>query len=132
VAVSFVGGAAHRAHHLRPVENAPVLTNVIVFIGLLVIFNGGRLDLRPHDQGLPEPVPEGSVRGKYFSAHELGSIGVMLVVLRRCTPSSASPARAGDARGGAEPGLGRLVGIRVAGCWRWAGGWPRRSARSPA
>ena len=39
VAVSFAGGLVIQRLMLRPVEKAPVLTNVIVFIGLLLIFN---------------------------------------------------------------------------------------------
>jgi branched-subunit amino acid ABC-type transport system permease component len=39
VAISFAGGLAIQRLIVRPVERAPVLTNVIVFIGLLVIFN---------------------------------------------------------------------------------------------
>ena len=37
--VSFVGGVAIERIVLRPFANAPVLTMVIVFIGLLLIFN---------------------------------------------------------------------------------------------
>ena len=39
VLISFVGGLVIQRVILRPVEKAPILTNVIVFIGLLVIFN---------------------------------------------------------------------------------------------
>src|SRR5688500_16980657 len=39
VLVSFVGGIAIQRVIMRPLENAPVLSVVIVFIGLLVIFN---------------------------------------------------------------------------------------------
>ncbi|MEK9776763.1 MAG: branched-chain amino acid ABC transporter permease, partial [Quisquiliibacterium sp.] len=39
VAASFTLGFVVQRIFLRPVEKAPVLTNVIVFIGLLVIFN---------------------------------------------------------------------------------------------
>ena len=39
MAVSFAGRLLIQRIILRPVEKAPVLTNVIVFIGLLLIFN---------------------------------------------------------------------------------------------
>ena len=39
IAISFAGGLIIQRTILKPVEKAPVLTNVIVFIGLLVIFN---------------------------------------------------------------------------------------------
>ena len=55
VAISFIGGLAVQRIILRPVEKAPVLTNVIVFIGLLVSFNHCRLDRRTHDPAFPSP-----------------------------------------------------------------------------
>src|SRR5688572_14341047 len=39
VAISFVAGVVLERVVIRPVETAPVLSVVIVFIGLLVIFN---------------------------------------------------------------------------------------------
>ena len=39
ILISFVAGMTIQRVILRPVERAPILTNVIVFIGLLVIFN---------------------------------------------------------------------------------------------
>ena len=39
LAISFVGGMAVERTFVRPVENAPVLTIVIVTLGLLLIFN---------------------------------------------------------------------------------------------
>ena len=39
VALSFAGGLLVQRIVLRPIEKAPVMTNVIVFIGLLLIFN---------------------------------------------------------------------------------------------
>ena len=39
IIISFIGGVIIQRTVLRPVENAPILNNVIVFIGLLVIFN---------------------------------------------------------------------------------------------
>ena len=39
IGIAFVAGVAIERIIIRPVENAPVLSVVIVFIGLLVIFN---------------------------------------------------------------------------------------------
>ena len=39
VGIAFVGGLVVQRVFIRPVEKAPVLNNVIVFVGLLVIFN---------------------------------------------------------------------------------------------
>ena len=82
-----------------------------------------RLDLHLHDQGVPEPVPEGAaVRQKYLSSHELGAIGVTLVVLAllwaffRFTPLGLAMRAAAQ-----NPMSSRLVGIRVG--WMLALGW---------
>ena len=68
---------------IRPVEHAPVLNQVIVVIGLLVIFNalaGWLFDytIKP----VPSPFPEQPLFGnRYIGAHELGVIGVTLALL---------------------------------------------------
>jgi branched-chain amino acid transport system permease protein len=122
VAISFVGGLAIQRIILKPVEKAPVLTNVIVFIGLLVIFNSLAGWIFEHTiKSFPSPFPS-ALRTPYFSAHELGSIGVMLAVLLalyaffRFTPIGLAM------RGAAQnPDSARLVGIRVS--WMLAVGW---------
>ena len=40
VIISFIGGMAIERVIIRPVEKSPVLTVIIVFIGLLLILNG--------------------------------------------------------------------------------------------
>ncbi len=116
VAISFVGGYVIQRIILRPVEKAPVLTNVIVFIGLLVIFNAMAGMLFEHTiKAFQSPFPKDAwFATKYFSAHELGSIGVMLCVLLllyaffRFTPIGLAM------RGAAQnPDSASLVGIRV-------------------
>jgi branched-chain amino acid transport system permease protein len=122
VAISFVGGLAIQRIILKPVEKAPVLTNVIVFIGLLVIFNSLAGWIFEHTiKSFPSPFPT-AMRTRFFSAHELGSIGVMLAVLLalyaffRFTPIGLAM------RGAAQnPDSARLVGIRVS--WMLAVGW---------
>ena len=124
VAISFIGGLAVQRIILRPVEKAPVLTNVIVFIGLLVIFNSLAGWIFEHTiKAFPSPFAQDSVlRTRFFSAHELGSVGVMLAVLLalyaffRFTPIGLAM------RGAAQnPDSARLVGIRVS--WMLAVGW---------
>ncbi|HWS75092.1 MAG TPA: branched-chain amino acid ABC transporter permease [Quisquiliibacterium sp.] len=116
VAISFVGGYVIQRIILRPVEKAPVLTNVIVFIGLLVIFNAMAGMLFEHTiKAFQSPFPKDAwFATKFFSAHELGSIGVMLCVLLllyaffRFTPIGLAM------RGAAQnPDSASLVGIRV-------------------
>jgi len=81
--IAFAGGVALQRIILRPVEKAPVLTNVIVFIGLLVIFNAVSGMLFDHTiKVFPSPFPkEGMLISKYFSGHQLGSTLVTLTVL---------------------------------------------------
>lgn len=116
VGISFVGGFAIQRIILKPVEKAPVLTNVIVFIGLLVIFNAMAGWLFEHTiKAFQSPFPKDAwFATKYFSAHEIGSIGVMLCVLLllyaffRFTPIGLAM------RGAAQnPDSASLVGIRV-------------------
>ena len=116
---------ADRAHHDAADEDAPVLASVVVFIGLLVIFNSlRRLDLHLHDQDLSEPVPGPSrcCSAAICPAHELGAIGVTLVVLLcvylffRFTPLGLAMRAAAQ-----NPVSRRLVGIRVG--WMLALGW---------
>jgi len=124
VGASFVLGLVIQRVVLRRFENAPVLTNVIVFIGLLVIFNslaGWIFDytIKP----FPTPFPKDAwYVTKYFSGHEIGSIFVTLCVLLvlyaflRFTPMGLAM------RGAAlNPESARLVGIRVS--WMLGVGW---------
>jgi branched-chain amino acid transport system permease protein len=124
IAISFAGGVLVQRLILRPVERAPVLTNVMVFIGLLVIFNAVSGWLFEHTiKAFPSPFPKDSMLAtRYFSAHEIGSIGVMLCVLallygfvRFTSVGLAMRAAA------ANPDSARLVGIRVS--WMLALGW---------
>ena len=79
---SFVLGVLIERIVIRPVENAPVLAVVVVFIALLVIFNSVTgwiytYTMKPFDS----PFPKEPLFGKYMSSHEVGAIGVTLVVL---------------------------------------------------
>ena len=58
IVVSFIIGVLIERMLMRPMQNAPVLSSVGVFIGLLLIINSlQRLVLRLHHQGLPLAVP---------------------------------------------------------------------------
>ena len=124
VAISFLGGVLIQRLVLRPVEKAPVLTNVIVFIGLLLIFNALTGWIFDHTlKSFPSPFPKDSaLASKYFSAHDLGSVAVMLCVLGalfaffRFTPIGLAMRAAAQ-----NPDSARLVGIRVS--WMLALGW---------
>ena len=124
VAISFAGGLLLQRLVLRQVEKAPVLTNVIVFIGLLLIFNALSGWIFEHTlKSFPSPFPKDSVlASRYVSAHELGSAAVMLGVLGvlfvffRLTPLGLAMRAAAQ-----NPDSARLVGIRVS--WMLALGW---------
>ena len=124
VALSFAGGLLVQRIVLRPIEKAPVLTNVIVFIGLLLIFNALSGMLFDHTiKAFNSPFPKDSfLAGKYFTAHQLGSAGVLLVVLgllfaffRYTSVGLAMRAAAQN------PDSAKLVGIRVS--WMLGLGW---------
>jgi branched-chain amino acid transport system permease protein len=122
--LSFAAGVLIQRLILRPVEKAPVLTNVTVFIGLLLIFNAFSGWFFDHTvKAFPTPfAQEGMLKNPFFSAHEFGSFLVMMAVLLtlyaffRFTPIGLAM------RGAAQnPESARLVGIRVS--WMLAVGW---------
>src|SRR5881296_2912501 len=55
--IAFVGGVLIERIVIRPVENAPILTIVIVCIGLLVILNSVAGWIYVYPEALPEPIP---------------------------------------------------------------------------
>jgi branched-chain amino acid transport system permease protein len=124
VAISFALGLVIQRTILKPVEKAPVLTNVIVFVGLLVIFNALAGWFFDHTiKSFPSPFPKGAFfETKYFSAHEIGSILVMLAVLAalyaffQFTPLGLAMRAAAQ-----NPESARLVGVRVS--WMLGIGW---------
>ena len=124
VAISFVGGLLIQRIILRPLEKAPVLANVIVFIGLLLIVNALAGWIFDHTlKSFPSPFPKNSFFAtKYFTAHDVGSAGVLVCVLLalyaffRYTPVGLAMRAAAQ-----NPDSARLVGIRVS--WMLGLGW---------
>jgi branched-chain amino acid transport system permease protein len=125
LAMAFVGGLLIERVVVRPVENAPVLTIVIVCIGLLVILNSLAGWIYSYIQKpFPSPFPQRPIRlgAVVFGAHDLGAIAVTLLVLlflfvffRYTTLGLAMRAAAQN------PVSSRLCGIRVG--WMLAIGW---------
>jgi branched-chain amino acid transport system permease protein len=123
--IAFVGGILIERVVIRPVENAPILTIVIVCIGLLVILNSVAGWIYSYIQKpFPTPFPGAPIKigNLYLGKHDLGEIGVTLVVLallfaffRYTTLGLAMRAAAQN------PVSSRLVGIRVG--WMLALGW---------
>ena len=124
VVIAFVMGVLIERIVVRPVEQAPVLSVVVVFIGLLVIFNSLAGWIYTYTiKTFPSPFPSEAPFGtKLVSSHELGAIGVTLVVLLllyaffRFTPLGLAMRAAAQ-----NPESSRLVGIRVG--WMLALGW---------
>jgi branched-chain amino acid transport system permease protein len=123
VAISFFLGIIIERTIIRPVENAPVLGVVTVFIALLVILNSVTGWIYTYTiKSFPSPFPKEMALGRYMSPHELGAIGVTLVVLAllyaffRFTPLGLAMRAAAQ-----NPVSSRLVGIRVG--WMLALGW---------
>jgi branched-chain amino acid transport system permease protein len=124
VALGFVLGVLLERVVIRPVENAPVLAVVVVFIALLVILNSVAGWIYTYTiKSFPSPFPKEPLFGiRYVSAHELGAVGVTLLVLAllyaffRFTPLGLAMRAAAQ-----NPESGRLVGIRVG--WMLALGW---------
>jgi branched-chain amino acid transport system permease protein len=124
VAVSFAGGLLVQRIVLKPIEKAPVLTNVIVFIGLLLIFNALSGMFFDHTiKSFDSPFPKDMMlASKYFSAHQLGSAGVLIVVLVALFAFFKYTSVGLAMRAAAQnPDSAKLVGIRVS--WMLGLGW---------
>jgi branched-chain amino acid transport system permease protein len=124
VVLAFVLGVVIERVIVRPVENSPVLAVVVVFIALLVILNSITGWIYSYTiKTFPSPFPTEPFFGnKYMSSHEIGAIGVTLVVLLllyaffRFTPLGLAMRAAAQ-----NPASAKLVGIRVG--WMLALGW---------
>jgi branched-chain amino acid transport system permease protein len=125
LAIAFVGGVVIERVVIRPVENAPILSIVMVTLGLLVICNSVAGWIWTYLQK-PFPSPFSAsplkVGNVVFGAHDLGEIQVTLLVLLciylffRFTPLGLAMRAAAH-----NPVSSRLVGIRVG--WMLALGW---------
>jgi len=119
---AFIIGIAIERIVLRPFVRAPVLTVVVVFLGILFIINSLAGWLFTYSvQAFPSPFPTG-LGNRYLSGHEIGMLIVTLGTLaavfaffRFTTLGLAMRAAAQN------PEASRLVGIRVG--WMLAFGW---------
>ena len=114
--VSFVIGALVERLIMRPVQHAPILTHVGVYIGMLLIIGNMTGWVFGYTiQMFPSPFEGGGpMLGGLFSAHQLGSVVVTLAVLILVylffTKTSLGLAMRAAAY---NPRSARLVGIRV-------------------
>lgn len=124
LAFAFVAGVLIERIIVRPVEQAPVLTVVAVFIGLLLTINSLAGWIYSYTiKAFPSPFPSNAWYGSsYMSPHEVGMIFVTMVVLGlvfaffRFTPLGLAMRAAAQ-----NPVSSRLVGVRVG--WMLAFGW---------
>ncbi len=129
VALSLIGGVLVERVIFRPIRNAPVLSHVVVFIALFVIFNSlagfiWDFTIKP----FPSPFGTSPLFGRgLIGAHQAGMLVVIMVVLlllflffRFTRVGLALRAAA------ANPESARLVGVRVG--WMTALGWGMASA----
>jgi branched-chain amino acid transport system permease protein len=127
--LSFIGGVLIERIVVRPIEDAPVLSIVTVFVGLLVILNSVAGWIYGYTiKSFPSPFPSDAwYGGRYMSPHEVGMITVTLGVLGlvflffRFTPLGLAMRAAAQ-----NPVSSRLVGIRVG--WMLALGWGMAAA----
>lgn len=124
VALSFVMGVLIERLILRPLHSAPVLSIIVVFIGLLAIFNSVAGAIWSYlIKEFPSPFPKSSfgIAG-VIGPHQLGVVVVTLIVLGllfvffRYTPLGLAMRAAAQ-----NPQMARLVGVRVD--WMLALGW---------
>lgn len=130
LAIAFAGGVLIQRAVIRPVERAPVLTLVIVTLGLATLINGMAGFLFGYvPRSFPSPFSSTTVNilGAVASYQDLGVMavsGVVLVVvyllLQRTTLGLAMRAASH------HPDASRLLGIRVS--WMLALGWGLASA----
>jgi branched-chain amino acid transport system permease protein len=128
--IAFVGGVVVQRVVIRPVERAPVLTLVIITLGLATLVNGAAGFLWGYvPRAFPSPVPVRTIDlgGVVASLQDLGVIGVsaavlvlIYVLLQRTTIGLTMRAAAH------HPEAARLLGVRVS--WMLALGWGLASA----
>src|ERR1700692_4837557 len=129
VVVSFVAGVLIDRVLFRPIQNAPILSQVVAFIALFSILNSSAGQIWNFTiKSFPTPFGNRAFLGlTLIDTHQAGMIGVTLVMLallylffRGTRLGLAMRAAA------ANPGSGRLVGIR--GAWMTALGWGMAAA----
>jgi branched-chain amino acid transport system permease protein len=124
MALSFLIGVGIERTVLRPLHSAPVLSVVVVFIGLLTIFHALAGGIWTHTiKEFASPFPRVTFAGSgYIGPHQLGMIAVTILILLalfaffRFTPLGLAMRAAAQ-----NPTSARLAGISVD--WMLALGW---------
>lgn len=130
LAIAFGGGIAIQRIVIRPVERAPLLTLVIITLGLATLLNGlagAVFGYVPRSFPSPFSVQTVDILGAFFSYRDLGVIAVsgavlllIYLLLQRTTVGLTMRAAAH------HPEASRLLGVHVS--WMLALGWGLASA----
>jgi len=127
VLIAFAGGVALERLVVRPVEGGPVLTVVILTIGLFILLGGlsnwiWKAEVRSFPPNRPFPTSTWDLGGVAISKQDLGILGVtlglvvLLYLLFQYTKLGLALRAAA-----LNPAASRLVGVRVG--WMLALGW---------
>jgi branched-chain amino acid transport system permease protein len=115
VAFAFAMGALIEALLVRRLRQAPILSVVVVFVALLVILHSLAGWLFGYTvRAFPSPFADVAVAGGLLSAHQLGAIGITLLMLVlmylffRYSPLGLQMRATAE-----NPTSSRLVGVRV-------------------
>jgi len=130
LAIAFAGGVAVQRLVIKPVERAPLLSLVIVTLGLASLFNGLAgfiFGYVPRSFPSPFSVQTISLAGALVSYRDLGVIGVSVLVLAAVYLLLQKTTVGLTMRAAAHhPEASRLLGVRVS--WMLALGWGLASA----
>jgi branched-chain amino acid transport system permease protein len=130
IVIGAILGAGVQRLVIKPVENAPLLTIVIVTLGLFQVFNSGANFIwQSQPKAFPSPFGNGTLKiaGASINKHSVGALAVMLVVMALvfCFFNYTKLGLASRAAA-QNPVASRLVGIRVS--WMLTLGWALAAA----
>jgi branched-chain amino acid transport system permease protein len=125
--IAFVGGVALERTIIRPVEGGPVITTVILTIGLFILLGGlsnwiWKAEVRSFPPDRPFPTSAWDVGGVAISKQDAGILAVTVVLVLALWALFQFTKLGLALRASAlNPTASRLVGIRVG--WMLAFGW---------
>jgi branched-chain amino acid transport system permease protein len=125
--IAFVGGVALERTIIRPVEGGPVITTVILTIGLFILLGGlsnwiWKAEVRAFPPDRPFPTSAWDVGGVAISKQDAGILAVTVVLVLALWALFQFTKLGLALRASAlNPTASRLVGIRVG--WMLALGW---------
>jgi branched-chain amino acid transport system permease protein len=125
--IAFAGGVALERVVVRPVEGGPVLTIVILTIGLFIMLGGlsnwiWKAEVRSFPPNRPFPTSTWDIGGVAISKQDVGILGVTLgLVLLLYLLFQHTKIGLALRASALNPAASRLVGIRVG--WMLALGW---------